>query len=180
MSAPPAAYRLPLYLYYKESKQLEHLSSRFFYLLISQPTPLRPTFKFKLLDRMSGELKITLPPIQSGGYGDFFLHPRRLYSLNRSPSHRATGPKCNFFSLNLQRSPWRKKKALSPVGGRQGPVAQPTGDRRWARPTGAAGGLSPPPPRATGVPTPIKGLTLPFPPHLSPKIPPKIQKKREE
>ena len=122
MSAPPAAYRLPLYLYYKESKQLEHLSSRFFYLLISQPTPLRPTFKFKLLDRMSGELKITLPPIQSGGYGDFFLHPRRLYSLNRSPSHRATGPKCNFFFFKFAtKSLEKKKKALSPVGGATGP-----------------------------------------------------------
>ena len=73
-------------------------------------------------------------------------------NIPRSPSHRATSPKCNFFSLNLQRSPWRKKKqALSPVGGRQGPVARPTGDRRWARPTVAAGGLSPPP-RATGGP----------------------------
>ena len=31
----------------------------------------------------------------------------------RSPPHRATGPKCNFFSSNLQRGLW-KKKALSP------------------------------------------------------------------
>ena len=30
-------------------------------------------------------------------------------NIPRSPSHRATGPKCNFFSSNLQRSPWRKK-----------------------------------------------------------------------
>ena len=72
----------------------------------------------------------------------------------------------------------RGDRGCRPLGGRQGPVAQPTGDRRWARPTGAAGGLSPPLPRATGVPTPIKGLTLSFPPHLSPKIPPKIQKKK--
>ena len=38
-----------------------------------------------------------------------------------------------------------KKRLCRPLGGRQGPVAQPTGDRRWAQPTGAAGGLSPPP-----------------------------------
>ena len=91
-------------------------------------------------------------------------------NIPRSPSHRATGPNCNFFFFKFATKSLEKKKR---------PVAQPTGDRRWARPTGAAGGLSPPPPRATGVPTPIKGLTLPFPPYLSPKIPPKIQKKRE-
>ena len=59
-------------------------------------------------------------------------------NIPRSPSHRATGPKCNFFSSNLQRSPWRKKKALSPPQratgacrpplGRQGPVARWGGD----------------------------------------------------
>ena len=99
-------------------------------------------------------------------------------NIPRSPSHRATGPKCNFFSSNSQRSPWRKKKTCRPLGGRQGPVAQPTGDRRWAQPTGAAGGLSPPRGRP-GYP-PIKAPALPFTPHLSPKIPLKIQKKREE
>ena len=31
----------------------------------------------------------------------------------------ATGPKCNFFSSNLQRGPWQKK----------GHVAHPRGDR---------------------------------------------------
>ena len=46
-------------------------------------------------------------------------------NIPRSPSHRATGPKCNFFSPNLQRSPWRKKR---------GPVAPPTGDRGACRP----------------------------------------------
>ena len=58
--------------------------------------------------------------------------------------HRATGPKCNFFFKFAMRS-LEKKKACRPLGGRQGPVAQPTGDRRWAQPTGAAGGLTPPP-----------------------------------
>ena len=61
-------------------------------------------------------------------------------NIPRSPSHRATGPKCNFFSSNLQRSPWRKKKggpvapqratgACRPPLGRQGPVARWGGDR---------------------------------------------------
>ena len=37
--------------------------------------------------------------------------------------HRATGPKCNFFSSNSQRGPWRKKRgACRPLGGRQGPL----------------------------------------------------------
>ena len=70
----------------------------------------------------------------------------------------------------------------------RGPVAPPSGDR-WAPPTGATGGLSPPPlagdrggavapPRATGS-CPLYNHSPPFPPQLSPKIPPKIQKKRE-
>ena len=43
-------------------------------------------------------------------------------NIPRSPSHRATGPMCIFFS-NLQRSPWRKKnKPCRPLGGRQPPV----------------------------------------------------------
>ena len=52
-------------------------------------------------------------------------------NIPRSPSHRATGPKCNFFSSNSQRSPWRKKRGACrpPPNGRQGPVAHPSGDR---------------------------------------------------
>ena len=48
--------------------------------------------------------------------------------------HRATGPKCNFFSSNSQRGPWQKKGACRPPPratgacrpplGRQGPVAR--------------------------------------------------------
>ena len=52
-------------------------------------------------------------------------------NIPRSPSHRATGPKCNFFSSNLQRSPWRKKRG--------GPVAPPTGDRPLSPVGGATG-----------------------------------------
>ena len=95
-------------------------------------------------------------------------------NIPRSPPQRATGPKCNFFSLNLQRGPWKKG----------GPVAPPTGDRGLSpSPRATAAGPSPRarqgacrPPWATGA---IKAPALPFPPHLSPKIPPKIQKKRE-
>ena len=93
-----------------------------------------------------------------------------LKNIPRSPSHRATGLKCNFFFKFAMKS--LKKKAPSPVGrGRQGPVAQPTGDRRWARPTGAAGGLSPPlphPPRATGV-SPYKRSSPPLPSSFEPE-----------
>ena len=51
-------------------------------------------------------------------------------NIPRSPSHRATSPKCNFFLLQICNEVPREKK---------GPVAPPTGDR----------GLSPTP-RATG------------------------------
>ena len=51
-------------------------------------------------------------------------------NIPRSPSHRATGPKCNFFFFKFATKSLEKKKDLSPVGG---------GDR----------GLSPSP-RATG------------------------------
>ena len=68
-------------------------------------------------------------------------------NIPRSPSHRATGPKCNFFSPNLQRSPWRKKRgACRPSNGRQGPVAHPWGDRGLSPVEGATG--APPPPYA--------------------------------
>ena len=103
----------------------------------------------------------------------------------RSPPHRVTGLKCKFF-FQIRNEVPGKKKALSPPNGRQGPVAQPTGDRPLGPARGRQGGLSPP--RATGGacrPTrgrpgypPIKASALPFPPHLSPKIPPKIQKKK--
>ena len=49
-----------------------------------------------------------------------------------------------IFFLQIRNEVPGKKRPCRPLGGRQGPVAQPTGDRRWARPTGAAGGLSPP------------------------------------
>ena len=75
-------------------------------------------------------------------------------NIPRSPYGGATGLKCNFFSSNSQRSPWRKKKrgACRPPNGRQAPVAHPRGDRPVgppggpvAPPAGDRGGLSPPP-----------------------------------
>ena len=85
------------------------------------------------------------------------------------------------YFKNTPRSPPIGRQALSvifflqirnevPGKKRGGLVAHPTGDR---------GGLTPPPSGDRGIP-PIKAPTLPFSPHLSPKIPPKIQKKREE
>ena len=97
-----------------------------------------------------------------------------------------------IFFVQIRNEVPRKKRPCRPPNGRQGPVAPTSGDR-WAqrapRPTGAAGGpVAPPagdrgacrPPLGRPGYPPIKALTLPFPPHLSPKIPPKIQKKREE
>src|SRR6185437_10010141 len=60
-------------------------------------------------------------------------------NIPRSPSHRATSPKCNFFSSNLQRSPWKKRGACRPPNGRQGPVAHPSGDRVLSPVGGATG-----------------------------------------
>ena len=51
-------------------------------------------------------------------------------NIPRSSSNSVTGPKCNFFSSNSQRGPWKEKKgACRPPNGRQGPVAHPWGDR---------------------------------------------------
>ena len=90
----------------------------------------------------------------------------------RSPPHRATGLKCKFFLFKFaMRSLEEEKKALSP----------PQRATRACRPAHGRGrgACRPPPSGDRGIP-PVKSPTLPFPPHLSPKIPPKIQKKREE
>ena len=65
--------------------------------------------------------------------------------------HRATGPSCKFFFFKFTTRSIAEKNE-------RGPVAPPTGDR--------------------GSPTLYKSWS-PFPSHLSPKITPKIQKKRE-
>ena len=48
-------------------------------------------------------------------------------NIPRSPYGGRQGSNVIFFSSNLQRSPWRKKKrgACRPLGGRQGPVLTP-------------------------------------------------------
>ena len=98
-------------------------------------------------------------------------------NIPRSPPHRATGLKCNFFFKFAMRSLEKKSPVVPPTGDRGlSPSPQATG--RWAQPTGGRGPVGPPP-GDRGIP-PIKAPALPFPPHLSPKIPPKIQKKREE
>ena len=56
-------------------------------------------------------------------------------NIPRSPYGRATGLKCNFFSSNLQRSPWRKKK--------RGACRPPTGDRPLSPTPGATGPCRP-------------------------------------
>ena len=66
-------------LYYKESKQLKHFLPSKVYPPISQSTPLRPICKRKVLDKMPGELKITLPPVQSRGRANFFDTHAGLY-----------------------------------------------------------------------------------------------------
>ena len=52
-------------------------------------------------------------------------------NIPRSPYKEATRLECNFFSSNLQRSPWRKKRGgpVAPPNGRQAPVAHPSGDQ---------------------------------------------------
>ena len=52
-------------------------------------------------------------------------------NIPRSPSHRATGPKCNFFLQIRNEVPGEKK------GG--GPVAHPSGDRGLSPVGGATG-----------------------------------------
>ena len=66
---------------------------------------------------------------------------KNFKNIPRSPYGGATGLKCNFFSSNLQRSPWRKKKrgACRPPNGRQAPVAPLGATGQWAR----QGGRSP-------------------------------------
>ena len=63
-------------------------------------------------------------------------------NILRSPYGGRQGSNIIFSSLNLQRSPWRKKKegGLSPPpNGRQAPVAHPRGDRPLSPVGGATG-----------------------------------------
>ena len=90
-----------------------------------------------------------------------------------------------FFFKFATRALAKKKGACRPPNGQQGGLSPPSSDR-WPPPTGATGGLSPPrakggvsPPLGRPGHTPLYKHPTPFPPHLSPKIPPKIQKNRD-
>ena len=104
------------------------------------------------------------------------------YFKNTPPvaPHRATGLKCNFF-FQIRNEVPGKKKALSPPQRATG-ACRPAHGRPPLGPAhgrgSVAGGPVAPPAGDRGIP-PIKAPALPLP-HLSPKIPPKIQKKREE
>ena len=82
-------------------------------------------------------------------------------NIPRSPFHRATGPKCNFFSSNLQRSPWTEKNPVARWRGDRGLSPSPRATAAGPSPRARQGGLSPPP-RATGV-TPLYKIQPPIP-----------------
>src|SRR6185437_14308367 len=71
-------------------------------------------------------------------------------NIPRSPSHRATGPMCNFFFQICNEVPGKKKQALSPVGGAMSPVGGAKGacrpPLRRQGPVARWGGRQPPPP----------------------------------
>ena len=48
-------------------------------------------------------------------------------NILRSPSHRATGPKCNFFFFKFATKSLEKKKALSPPQRATGACRPPLG-----------------------------------------------------
>ena len=98
----------------------------------------------------------------------------------------ATGLKCNFFSSNLQRSPWREKKegGLSPPQWATGPCRPPqgrqaSGSARGAdRPScGRQGGPVAPPPTGDRVRPPLYKASPLIPSSFDLKKSKKIQKK---
>ena len=102
-------------------------------------------------------------------------------NIPRSPYGGRQGSNVIFFFFKFAKKSLEKKK-------RGGPVAHPRGDQPVGLAYRRQGGQSPlpratwasrPPPRGRPGYPPIKAPALLFPPHLSPKIPQKIQKKRE-
>ena len=101
----------------------------------------------------------------------------------------ATGLKCNFFFFKFATKSLEEKKegACRPPNVRQAPVAYPRGDRPvgpayrrqggWSPlPRATGGACRPHPPGRPGQPSLYKASPS-FPPHLTSKNPPKIQKK---
>ena len=78
-------------------------------------------------------------------------------NIPRSPPHRATGSKCNFF-LQIRNEVPGKKRPCRPPNGRQGPVAHPRGDRGLLPVGGATG--SPPPYLNPGRHMPLSPLSF--------------------
>ena len=87
-------------------------------------------------------------------------------NIPRSPSHRATGPKCNFsLSKFATKSLEKKKGAFRPPTGDKGacrpPLGRPMGP---AHERGRGPVAPPPPPRATGGPVAPPRATGVYPP----------------
>jgi len=89
-----------------------------------------------------------------------------------------------FFKFATKSLEQKKRGGLSPPQRATGPCRHPRGDRpvgpayRAGRPSrGRQGGLSPPPPAGDRVNPPYIRPPPSFPPHLTSKNPPKIQKK---
>ena len=88
----------------------------------------------------------------------------------RSPLQRATGPKCNFFSLNLQGSPWKKRGGCRPA---------PPRVNNGPSPRARQGACRPPPSGDRGKPPYIRS-NPPLPYSFEPENSTKNPKKREE
>ena len=93
-------------------------------------------------------------------------------NIPRSPSHRATGPECNFFLSKFATKSLEKKR-----GGAVAPQRATGGACR--PPCGRQGGLSPPPAGDRGKPLYIRS-NPPLPSSFEPENSTKNPKKREE
>ena len=72
---------------------MKHILPKLVYPPLSQTILLRSTCKLKLFDRRPGELKITLPPVQSHLGINFFLSPRlHLPASVYPPPHWSSNP----------------------------------------------------------------------------------------
>ena len=112
---------------------------------------------FKKREEIVGrEIRFVLVWFRAGDGGGFFffifkkkikiskiyVHFKKIQKYPTIAPHRATGPKCNFFSLNLQRGTW-KKGGLSHTSGAT-VVCRPLGGDRVPSPYINPGRHSPP------------------------------------
>ena len=99
-------------------------------------------------------------------------------NIPRSPSHRATGPMCNFFFKFATKSLEKKKQALSPVGGATG-ACRPAHGRPPLGPAHSRGrGPVAPPAGDRGLP-PYKSPSPPLPSSFEPENSTKNPEKKE-